>query len=224
MRSKYPGLVVENCASGSLRQELTSAAHTDTHWVSDNISNRANLLMSFGATYLMPASVCSHWTTTLDRKDPMIDLDAQFAINMMGHFGMSGRIASWNPDTLAAARQRIAQYKRIRKVLRNADVFHLTPQRLGSMQAALYADAATGRAVLFAFHGGDPEMQHVIRLRGLDPKRRYSVDRPIDFARLTGNSALVHTYSGKELVGQGLSIVFPHSGAAAVLEIEPARE
>ncbi|MGA2617835.1 MAG: alpha-galactosidase [Thermoguttaceae bacterium] len=228
MHAKYPALAIENCSSGSLRQELTSAALTDTHWVSDNIGNQANLLMAFGANYLMPPSVCSHWTTRPERHDPLVDLDAQFAVNMMGHLGLSGQIAAWDAETLSAARQRIAQYKRIRAVIRAADVFHLTPQRLGSMQAALLADAAGGRAVLFAFQGGDRRLTHVVRLRGLDPARQYRLDVPMGPARLQvpgnpGDSTPILSVAGKDLVAQGLSITFPQAGAAAVVEINPVR-
>jgi alpha-galactosidase len=222
MHEKYPSLIIENCASGSLRQELTSAAFTDTHWVSDNIDNRPNLLMAFGANYLMPPSVCSHFTTSPARGDPMIDLDAQFAVNMMGHLGLSGPIASWDAETRAIAKQRIAEYKRIRPVIRGADVYHLTPQRLGYLQAALYSDASTGRAILFAFHGGDAEKKHTIRLRGLDPAKRYRVELPAGFGLVAGpNAADVLTVEGKELVEKGLTIVFPRSGSAAIVPIEP---
>jgi hypothetical protein len=155
----------------------------------------------------------------------MIDLDAQFAVNMLGHLGLSGRIAAWDAQTLAAARQRIAQYKRIRPVLRGADVFHLTPQRLGAMQAAVYADATTGRALLFAFHGGDPKLQHTIHLRGLEPGRRYRIDMPPGGVRweLPGGAA-ARSVAGKELAEQGVTLTFPHSGAAAILQIEPVPE
>jgi alpha-galactosidase len=229
MRTKYPALIIENCASGSLRQELMSVAYTDTHWVSDNVDSRANLLMAFGANYLMPPSINSHWTTNPRRDDPMNDLDAQFAVNLLGHFGMSGKIVDWDAETLAAAKNRIAQYKRIRPVIRDADVFHLTTQSLGAMQAALYHDPVSGRALLFAFQGGDPELQHTLRLRGLDPNRRYRVELPASFGRLDlpGSSAANRPLPanrivpGKDLIEQGLSITFPRSGAAAIVEFEP---
>jgi alpha-galactosidase len=224
LRNTYPALIVESCSSGSLRQELTSAACTDTHWISDNIDNRPNLLMAFGANYLMPPAICSHWTTKPDRNDPAIDLDAQFAVNMMGHFGMSGAIAKWDAETLAIARERIAQYKRIRPVIRNADVFHLTTQRSGAMQAALYSDAANGRALLFAFQGGDALLRHTIRLRGLDSGGRYRASVPVGFGRLDfpGTPPVSQTVSGHDLVGQGITITFPRHGAAAIIEMEKA--
>jgi alpha-galactosidase len=226
LRAKYPALVIENCASGSLRQELMSVAHTDTHWVSDNIDNRANLQMAFSANYLMPPSINSHWTTQPNPNDAMLDLDAQFAVNMLGHFGMSGKIAAWDAETLAAAKARIAEYKRIRPVIRSADVFHLTTQGLGRIQAALYADATSGRSLLFAFHDGDPQLQHILRLRGLDPNRSYRLKEPLRSVRLDlpGSRPANSIVPGKDLIEQGLTITFPHSGAAAIVELEPLND
>jgi alpha-galactosidase len=226
MRHKYPSLIIENCSSGSLRQELTAATFTDTHWVSDNIENEANLMMNFAATYLFPPSACSHWTTKPDRKFAALDLDAQFAINMLGHMGLSGKIASWDAETIAVAKNRIAQYKRIRPVIGNADVYHLTPQRANAMQAALYVDATTGRSLLFAFHGNDPKMQHTLRLRGLDPTQRYRLAMPIGDSRLSlpTNTPIASnsTLTGKSLIEDGLTITFSRPGTAAVVEMEPA--
>jgi hypothetical protein len=70
MHAKYPALIIEDCAGGSARQELTAAALTDTHWIFDNIRNRPNLMIMFGATYLFPAAPWSHWTVEPDLKDP----------------------------------------------------------------------------------------------------------------------------------------------------------
>ena len=223
VREKYPALIIENCAGGATRQELTSVALTDTHWVSDLTDNRCNLLMPFGVTYLMPPSICSHWTVKPERDDPMIDLDAQFAINLMGHLGLSAPIAKWDAEIREIVKNRIADYKRIRPIICNADVFHLTPQGLGHLQAALYADASTGRALLFAFHSGDPELKHTIPLRGLDPAKSYRVKSPpgVEISPAT-HSATDAPIAGKLLVEQGLTVVFPHTGAAAIVEIEPA--
>jgi alpha-galactosidase len=214
MRKQYPSLIIENCASGSLRQELTAAAFTDTHWVSDAIDNRSNLMMAFGATYLMPASICSHWTTKPSRHDGQMDLDAQFVATMMGHMGLSGAIVRWDQETREVARRRIAQYKRIRPILRDADVYHLTRQQAGAMQAALYVDEKTGRALLFAFQGGDAELAHSIRLRGLDPRKTYRVDGIND-----GTATCL--FPGQALVSDGFNVAFTHKGAVVVVELTP---
>jgi alpha-galactosidase len=220
LRAKHPNLVVEDCSSGARRHELTSAALTDTHWISDTIDNKANLLIMLGATYFFPATTCSHWSTQPEPTNSVLDLDAQFVVNMMGHLGLSGAIASWDAPTLAIVRERIAQYKRLRPLLGKADVFHLTTPRLGALQAALYAEPDSGRALLFAFQGGAAALTHTLPLRGLEPSRRYRLSVPVGHQGMVTQTEPV---AGRELIERGLTITFPHPGAAALVELEPVR-
>jgi alpha-galactosidase len=221
LRATHPGLIVEDCSSGARRHELTSAALTDTHWISDTIDNQPNLLIMLGATYFFPATTCSHWTTKPDPKDRMLDLDAQFVVNMMGDMGLSGAIASWDQQTISIARERIVQYKRIRPLLRTADVFHLTTPALGKAQAALYHDSSSGKALLFAFHGGDKDLTQTFSLRGLEPSAEYQLSIPVGHR---GMVALEGVQAGRKLIEQGLTLLFPHSGAAALIEINRVRK
>lgn len=221
MHAKYPAIVIEDCSGGSARHELTAESLTDTHWISDNIHNRPNLIMMLGATHLFPAATCSHWTVTPEPKDPVIDLDAQFVLNMMGHFGLSGAIASWDAQTIAIAKDRIAQYKRIRPLLRTADVYHLTTPQLGAMQAALYADPTSGRALLFVFQCGDFSLKHTVRLRGLDAARHYRLSILGGAKGMVEEADANRTVAGKDLVNEGLTITFPRSSAAVPVALEP---
>ena len=113
LRATYPQLVVENCSSGSMRQDVMTAALTDTHWVSDNVDHEWNLAQNFAATYLFPPEICSHWTCFPAQtvKNEALDLQSRFTVSMMGHFGLSGRIQDWDAETLRVAAERIALYK-----------------------------------------------------------------------------------------------------------------
>ena len=204
---------MEDCSSGARRHELTAAALTDTHWIFDTIAHQPNR-----ATYFFPASTCSHWTVRPDPQDPVLTLDAQVVINMMGHLGLSGPIASWDAQTRAIAKERIAQYKRIRPLIGIADVFHLTAPQLGAMQAARYIDPGTSRAALFAYQCGDPALAHTMLLRGLDPAKRYRVTMPVGPKGMVTQPG---SGPGRELVTTGLAITFPGPGAAALVEIDP---
>jgi alpha-galactosidase len=220
MRARYPKLVVENCSSGSLRADVMTAALTDTHWVSDNVGNEMNLAMNFGATYLFPPEICSHWTTSPGGSGAL-DIESTFTVNMMGHLGFSGHIERWSEEQRRVATERIALYKRIRPIIRNADVFHLTPQVNAatprSVEAALYLEPATRKALLFVFHGGASTLTTTLKLRGLPPDGKYRLRMPPAFGP-------EQVLAGKDLVENGLPVRFPHPGASAIIEIEPAPE
>ncbi|MBN2217914.1 MAG: alpha-galactosidase [Pirellulales bacterium] len=232
LRAKHPRMIVENCSSGSLRHDVMTAALTDTQWVSDNVTPSLCLAMNHGATYLFPAETCSHWTILpiwqsrrytaagADRKAmrKALDLPSLFTVNMMGHFGLSGPIDQWDAEARAIAAERIALYKRIRPIVRNADVYHLTPQAdpdaPRAAQAALYVDSGTQRAVLFAFQANDPRLEIGLRMRGLLPERSYRVVPPEAFGP-------ARTYLGRDLIEKGLVVRFPNRGGSAVILIEP---
>jgi len=230
LRAKYPDLIVENCSSGSLRGDVMAAALTDTHWVSDHVGPSMCLAMNYGATYLFPPEICSHWTvlpewkrgrfSAADRaamKDAL-DFESLFTVNMMGHMGLSGLIEQWDAQTRKMAAERIALYKQIRPLLRVADVYHLTPQANCSSphtaEAALYVDPQTDRAILFAFQGNDPRLEMTLPLRGLRPERRNRVILPATLGP-------PQTLLGRDAIEKGLELRFPNRGASAVIRIEP---
>jgi alpha-galactosidase len=181
--------------------------------------------MNYGATALFPPEICSHWTCYPNagaRNDPgpagALDLETRFTVNMMGHLGLSGRIYAWDAETRKVAAERIALYKKIRPLLRTADVFHLTPQvsatSARSTQAALYVDPKSGQALLFAFQGGDPALEAVLRLRSLMADRMYRVAWPAAFGA-------EQSVIGKKLLEKGLTVRFPHRGASVIVPIDP---
>ena len=103
-------------------------------------------------------------------------------------------------------------------MLCKADVFHLTKQAdvaaPASIQASLYVDDSSGKAVLFAFQGGDRAMEATLKLRGLQPARSFRLLLPHDFGPPRNKS-------GKELIDEGLVVKFPRPGSSAVIQIEP---
>jgi alpha-galactosidase len=196
---------------------LFTAAHTDTHWVSDAVGGADNLAMNFGATYLFPPEICNHWTCFPTPSGAM-DLRTQFTVTMLGQFGLSGPITTWDDETRRHAADRIALFKRLRPWLRNATVHHLTEQvarrRPGSIQAVQYVDAAADRSVIFAFQGGSPETETALALRGLRPEVAYRVTMPPGFGPDS-----VHRGAA---LARGLPVRFPHQGSSAVIRIQPA--
>ena len=217
LRTAHPGLVVENCSSGSLRQDLFTAAHTDTHWVSDAVGGTDNLAMNFGATYLFPPEICNHWTCS-PKPSEALDLQAQFTVTMLGQFGLSGPITTWDDETRRQAADRIALYKQLRPWLRRAEVHHLTEQVAHraprSIQAVQYVDVQADRSVLFAFQGGSSQTEAALALRGLRPGTTYRVTMPPGF----GPDGVLRG----EALARGLTVRFPRRGAAAVIRIQPS--
>ncbi len=181
MRTQYPHLIIENCSSGSLRHDLLTTAHTDTHWLSDAVANKDNLFMNFAATYMFPPENCNHWTC-YPESSQFMDVQSCFTINMLGQMGISGPIITWSPQVREIAAKQIKLYKQIRPLLRDADVYHLTaqadPQVPKTVEAVQYLDRKTGCSIIFVFQGGAPSLTAAMRIRGLNPDTTYSISVP----------------------------------------------
>ena len=213
MRERYPDLVVENCSSGSLRMDPAIAAHTDTHWVSDEVSPHYNLAMDFAMTYLFPPEICNHWTT-FPETTPSLDLESNFRTSMMGQFGLSGSILEWEPGTLELAHRTISEYRRVRPHLRRSEVYHLTgqidPREPKTFQAAQYFDPSTGRSLLFAYRAGDEANEFQVGLHGIDSATTYQIRDRGQTRQVTGAQ-----------LQRGWRLKLPEPGSSAQIEFAP---
>ena len=213
MRKRYPDLVIENCSSGSLRMGPSIASMTDTHWVSDEVSDNSNLAMNFAMTYLFPPEICNHWTV-FPKDSQTMNLETAFRVSLMGEAGISGSILDWDEKTSQMAGESIALYKEIRPMIREAEVHHLTDQvnmaEPRTWQVAQYQVPKTGASLIFAFRANDPNENHRIVPREIDRTKTYDlVDK--------GGTREV---SGKELA-DGLDLQILTTGGSELVRISP---
>ncbi len=213
MHEKYPRLVIENCASGSLRMDAALAALTDTHWVSDEVSDYRNLAMNYAMTFVFPPEICNHWTC-FPKSSPAMDLESAFRVSMMGQFGLSGSILKWDKAILTHARSAIAEYKELRPLIRQAEVYHLTAQvdveNPRTFQAAQYFVPETGESLLFAFRANDPASQFRVALKRVDPTKKYVLLERNGRREVTGENLM-----------RGIELQLPTSGASVLVRIRP---
>ncbi|MCL4401316.1 MAG: alpha-galactosidase [Acidobacteria bacterium] len=220
IRKDYPGLVLENCSSGGLRFDLAIIARTHTTWLSDVVDPRRSVQLAYGCTVEFTPGICNHWMVG-DKENGAVDLnnpagwwDFMFRIAMNGQFGVSSRIFDWSPALKKRAAGNIALYKRLRGVIAGGDVYHLTaPPAAGSeptgWMALQYNAEDRKRGAVLAFRLGKSEARKVLRLRGLEPNRRY---RATEEGRLRG------VFSGEQLAHQGLTVELPSEWRSSVIE------
>jgi alpha-galactosidase len=121
-----------------------------------------------------------------------------FRVPMNGQFGMSSRVFDSSPELVLRAAQNVALYKRLRPVIRRADVYHLTPQPShndpAGWMAIQYVTPDRRCRVVLAYRLGQSAAEQVFRLRGLDGGIKYRV-------RIDGGGEVMRT--GAELAAWG---------------------
>ena len=224
IRAKYPDLVIQACASGGGRANYGLLPYFDEFWVSDNTDALQRVYMQWGHSYFFPSmAMASHVSASPNHQTGRrIPLRFRFAVAMSARLGMEMQPRDMSEGERDFARSSIADYKTIRPVVQQGDLYRLVSPYDGKGVASLmYVSPDRGQAVFFAY-----KLEHFVaqewpdfRMDGLDPGARYRVtELNLGGARAAGVSCQVFT--GRFLMESGLSLPLSGEYASHVLRLE----
>lgn len=217
IRAAFPHVVLENCSSGGLRIDLGILRHTHLTFLSDPDWPVHHLQVFWGATMMLAADACLHWSFSewrgegrpsqqnFNPRDPTLkphQLDYYTRMAMLGAFGLSQKLPelpAWVAERLA---YHIRLYKQhIRHFVREADLYRLTeqPRRSGEGErwsAFQYSLPDKSQHLLFVFRLPGAEAVRSLRLLELASERVYHVE--------TLEGQLVTRVTGHELMENGI--------------------
>ncbi len=178
MRDAHPGLEIESCSSGGGRVDLGVLELTDRVWVSDNSDPHDRQSMMRWTVQLAPpeflgAHIASDRSHTTGRR---MDLSFRAGTALFGHFGIEWDLAEASEDELAVLDRWIEFYRLSVRSCWAATSSGSTGRTRASWPTASSRPTDPGAifsvAVLDSVHPDPPAR---LRLRGLDPARRYRV-------------------------------------------------
>jgi Melibiase/Glycosyl hydrolase family 36 C-terminal domain len=201
LRAQHPSLLLEICNDGGRMVDFGSAAHGDYFSISDAYDPLSNRRAFYDSSYVLPPAMLE----TYVEKWPAPRIENFLYVlrsGMMGWFTLMLDTTTWTAEQHTAAKEALALYKaRLRPLIREADLYHVSPRPDGIHWDGIeYFDSARRNGVLFAFRGSSPEEPaHTFLLRGLNPSTSY---------RLTfqDHSAPERTISGRDLMINGIQI------------------
>ncbi|TCC60294.1 alpha-galactosidase [Kribbella pittospori] len=175
LRVEHPEVSVEGCAGGGARVDLGMAARVDTLWPSDNTAPLDRLRIQQGFRTGFAPHLMSSWVTdavgTHDGRER--SLDFRFHVAMAGVLGIGADLSRWNDEQLSTAARHIEQYKGIRDLIADSNVYGLS--------AGVQYVGVT-RSVVFLWETGDGNVRGTLPTRprraplaGLDPAKNYRV-------------------------------------------------
>jgi alpha-galactosidase len=187
LRERHPRVIWQSCSGGGGRADLGILRYADQIWVSDNTGPVARLGIQEGFSQVFPASVMEAWVTDMEphswfNPQPAGDylpLSFRFHVSMCGALGIGANITRWSEAECDEARRWIAIYKELRPIIQEGDLYRLRSAQTGNGFSALqYVRKDKAESVLFAFRTliPDPANLPPLRLRGLDPQARYTVE------------------------------------------------
>ena len=237
LRAAHPGLEIESCSSGGARVDLAVLERTDRVWVSDNIDPHDRQHMLRWTTQLVPpeymgshiASGRSHVTGRVH------DLGFRAATAVFGHLGIEWDLAAATEQELAELRPWLGFYKEHRGLLLAGDVVRMDGFDERVLVHGVVAPDRS-RAVFSYVVLDSPQSVPGprLRLRGLDPDRRYAVRPALVGGRPSGLVAPAWwgqreggdaaypgvVVTGAVLAGAGLAAAVLHPDQALVYLVE----
>jgi hypothetical protein len=204
LRRRHPDLLLEICNDGGRMVDFGSAAHGDYFSITDSYDPLSNRRAFYDASHVLPAAMLEDYA--MKWPTPQIEnFRYMLRSGMMGWLTVMQDTNAWTPQQHAAATSEFALYKKeLRPLIRDADLYHVSPRPDGIHWDGLeYFDPRSGRGVLYAFRGtANHEDRHIFTLQGLRPDRQYHL-------RFHDHSSADQAVSGRVLLNQGLTVVLP---------------
>jgi alpha-galactosidase len=204
LRAQHPGLLLEICNDGGRMVDFGSAAHGDYFSITDSYDPLSNRRAFYDASYVLPPAMLETYVEKWPTPQPANFL-YMLRSGMMGWVSVMQNTNDWTPAQHAAAQQAIALYKaKLRPLIRDAQLFHITPRPDGiHWDGVEYFDATRKEGVVYAFRGSaSDEPQHRFVLAGLDPHQAWRMH----FADASSPDTIA---SGSQLMQDGLQVTLP---------------
>lgn len=209
-QSKRPQVVVQACASGGGHMDFGFLRYADEFWTSDRTDPVSRVMIQWGCTQFYPASAMAcHVTASPNHQTKReTPLKYRFDVAMSGRLGFELHPNDLSTDELLYAKERVAQYKRIRPIVQCGDLYRLVSPYEGDFAAFDYVLEDKTAAVLFVY-GLDRVLDETVVLRpeGLDQLKMYRIgENP--------------PRSGHSIMSDGVVVKLDGKYASEVLEIK----
>ena len=212
IRAKYPKVVIQLCSSGGCRLNYGFLPYFQEMWTSDQTDAYMRILIQWGTLNFYPANMLAAHVGSAYSKytQRLIPIKFRFDVASMCRLGMEMVPSKLNPAEHEYAKRAIAEYKNIRPIVQQGDLYRLISPYEGdkNFTSLMYVNEAKDRAVVFAYrHLILPPMSTpIIRLQGLKADAKYlirEVAPEIESKPAVINGKVV---SGKVLMQEGVVI------------------
>ena len=221
LEAKRPAVMVQACASGGGHMDFGFLRYADEFWTSDITDPLRRIYIQWGASQFYPAcAMACHVTASPNHQTKReTPLKYRFDVAMTGRLGFELHPKDLSAEEVAFAKSAVADYKRIRPVVQQGDLYRLASPYERPLSAMMYVDETKSAAALFALGlDRDGEVSETLRPRGLDPDAKYEV-REIN--RGTSLHAVLPAGAvfGRELMERGVAVKLSGKYDSASFEI-----
>ncbi len=216
IRKEFPDVWLETCSSGGGRVDIEMFDRMDVAWASDNTDPIDRIFIQYAYLNSFPANTMVSWTTHEYWHGIPYSLDFRFNVAMSGVLGIGHDITKWDQDEINLAANKIAQYKEIRNLVHNGDLYRLSSPFKSNKSVLQYVNKDKSETVVFYYKLGDnlkgssamPFKNDIFKFRGLNANETYILEG-------TDKKLL-----GSDLMGQGILFPLEASYSSTILRFK----
>lgn len=184
LRKEFPDVWFEDCSSGGGRIDMGMARFFDFNWASDNTDPVERIFIQDSYLSIFPANTMISWITHEDWHRQNHPLEFKLDVAMAGVLGIGYDISKWNDEEKAIAREKIAQYRDIRKTVQFGNHYRLVSPYENNRSILQFVSKDLSESVVFVYNLAEypkatsleAKKTKTVRLKGLDPDRSYTIE------------------------------------------------
>lgn len=213
---KYPEVPMMLCSGGGARCDYEALKYFTEFWCSDNTDPFERIYIQWSMSKFFPVKAMASHVTEWNKNTSM---KFRLDVASMCKLGFDIDMASLSPDDYKLCQVAVANYKRLKPVILDGDMYRLVSPYECNHAAVSYVAKDRKSAVVFAYdlHPRYKEPVLNVRLQGLDPLQTYSIK---ELNLTEGQTGFSGSFTGDYLMKVGLKLFSASDGSSRVLELE----
>ncbi len=175
--TRFPDVLFEGCSGGGGRFDAGQMYYFPQYWTSDTTDALERLYIQHGTSLVMPSAFMgAHISAVPNHQvNRSTSLKTRGYVAMNGQFGYELDVTAMSGQELEEMANQIREYKQIREVVHQGNMYRLASPFDGNHVGWMYVDQNQTKAVLFWFtiQNWPNKVPVRVQLAGLNPQKMY---------------------------------------------------